>query len=54
MFLELNGIDVTSVANDVVFELVITVAASDLDVEEIAAPLQQAGNGRMPEQESSS
>ena len=40
VFLEINGVEATSAANDAVYELVMTVAAGQLDVEEIAASLQ--------------
>jgi death-on-curing protein len=40
VFLEINGVEATSAANDAVYELVMTVAAGQLDVEEIAASLR--------------
>jgi len=42
VFLELNGQPVTAVANNTVYELVISVASGDASVDEIAAELQRA------------
>lgn len=39
VFLEINGLKVTHVSNDAVYELIVGVAASRQDVEEIAAEL---------------
>jgi death on curing protein len=39
-FLELNGVDVTAASNDAVYELVMSIAADDRDVDEIAAALR--------------
>lgn len=41
-FLELNGITATSASNDDVYELVMAVAASDLEIDQIASALQAA------------
>ena len=40
VFLDLNGIDPTTAANDAVFELVIRVAAEPIEVEELADRLR--------------
>ena len=40
VFLDLNGIDVTTFSNDTVYELVMTVAASDVEVTDIALTLR--------------
>lgn len=40
VFLELNGVETTSIPNHEVFDLVVIVAASDLSVEDLAARLQ--------------
>jgi death-on-curing protein len=40
VFLELNGVDATTIANDDVYELVMDVAASDRDVASLARSLQ--------------
>lgn len=42
VFLELNGVEATAVANDEVHELVVSIAAGRHDVEEIAAMLRSA------------
>ncbi len=39
-FLEINGVGVTHVSNDAVYNFVVAVAASSYDVEEIAGSLQ--------------
>ena len=40
VFLEINGNDVTAISNQDVYELIMTIAAGDLDVDEIAARLR--------------
>ncbi len=42
VFLELNGVEATAAGNDAVYELVMTVAAGDHDVDDIAAMLRSA------------
>lgn len=44
-FLEINGISVTQVANDVVYDFVIAVTVGHEDVEEIADALRQLATG---------
>lgn len=41
VFLEINGASVAAAGNDAVYDLVMAVASSDLDVHEIAGRLQQ-------------
>jgi death-on-curing protein len=41
VFLELNGVDVAAASNEDVYEFVMTVAAGHLEVDDIAARLQQ-------------
>jgi death on curing protein len=40
VFLEINGVEITSAANDDVYDLVYAVAGTDVDVDEIARQLQ--------------
>ena len=42
VFLELNGIEATSIANDDVYDLVMSVASGDHEVDEIAQMLRSA------------
>ena len=46
IFLELNGASVMAASNDDVFELVMSVAASEASVEEIASSLRRLHEGR--------
>jgi len=46
VFLELNGVKATRIANDDVFELVMRVAADDPSLEDIAADLRRLGGAR--------
>ncbi len=46
VFLELNGVETTSISNDSVCELVDNLASSDLSVEEIASGLQTISEHR--------
>lgn len=46
VFLELNGVEATSVANDDVCELVMTVAAGSQDIDEIATTLRSVIQSR--------
>jgi len=46
VFLEINGVPVTGASNDDVYDLVISVAAGNLGVDEIAAGLRRLSRGR--------
>ena len=45
VFLDLNGVDVVSALNDVVYDLVMDVAATDRSVDDIAVALQRITGG---------
>jgi death-on-curing protein len=45
VFLEINGVDVTGIANDAVYELVIDVASGRSEVDEIAGRLWSLAQG---------
>ncbi len=45
VFFEINGHDVTTISNQDVYDLVMTIAAGDLDVDEIAERLRVLLNG---------
>ncbi|MGK2947178.1 MAG: type II toxin-antitoxin system death-on-curing family toxin [Acidimicrobiales bacterium] len=48
VFLEINGIEVTHISNDDVYDLVISVTTGRQDVAEIAAELQALATGGTP------